>query len=319
MAAAAWVEQGGGRRFDPETEVLVTNGGMQALTVCFQALLEPGDEVLLPSPSFFFGELIEMAGAHAGYVPALPTEGWRWDIEAMAGMIGPRTRMLVACNPCNPTGYVPTREDLGRLAELAEAHDLLVLADESYERFVFDGGRIRPAAMLPQLADRLVLVRSVSKSFGMPGWRVGFVFAPAPLLDRCLTVFEWTSLRCSHVTQRAAWAALTGPTGWLDPVLAEYERNRAVAYSAASTAPLSCHLPAACPFLFVDVSRLRGRDPSEREDRLLDLGIPVVPGRYFMWPDYVRLPFGGRPEALELLAQRLRDLQPGDGDRRSSR
>jgi aminotransferase len=308
-AAGRWVESALGRSYDPDREILVTNGGMQALSVCFQALLDPGDAVVIPSPSFFFGNLVSMAGAESVYVPSFEGDGWRWDLERLAEAIDSRTRLIVACNPCNPTGYLPSLEDLRRLAELAVRHDVLVLADESYERVVYDGRRISSLASLPEIADRLVLVRSVSKSFGMPGWRIGFVFAPRAILERCLAIFEWTSLRCSVVTQRAAWAALEGPHDWLAGVTEQYQRNRHLAYSAVNaTQRLSCRLPESCPFLFVNVANLHGSSAAEREDRLLEMGIPIVPGRHFMAPDYVRLPFGGEPHTLDLLARRMAAL-----------
>jgi aminotransferase len=240
------------------------------------------------------------------YVPTSQSNGWHWDIDQLEAAVDARTRAIVVCNPCNPTGYLPTIEQVERLALLAARHDLLVVTDESYERFLYDGRQLASLASQTDIADRLVVVRSMSKSFGMPGWRIGFVFAPAPILERCVAVFEWTSLRCSVVAQRAAWAALVGPQEWLSDLVGKYQTNRDLSFAAINaTKRLSCRLPESCPFLFVDVSQLEDADSQSREDRLLRLGIPIVPGRHFMAPDFVRLPFGGESTTIELLARRL--------------
>jgi aspartate/methionine/tyrosine aminotransferase len=279
---------------DPEREVLVTNGAMHALGIVFRALLEPGDEVIVPTPAYFFGGPIERAGGLAVEVPSPAEDGWRWDAEAIERAVTARTRALVLCNPNNPTGYLPTRDELDVLLALAESHGLPVVTDEAYERCVFEGTLARARG------EHVVLVRSLGKSLAMPNWRIGFVAGPEALVDRCLRELEWDVLRVGHVVQAAAAAALAGPQDWLDDVVAGYRRDRDAAYAAVSDDPLlSATLPPATPFLFLDLGPLS-------PENLLAAGIAVVDGAAFGAPGYARLPFAGAAELEDELRHRLK-------------
>jgi aspartate aminotransferase len=279
---------------DPDREVLVTNGAMHALGIVFRALLEPGDEVIVPTPAYFFGGPIERAGGLAVEVPSRAEDGWRWDAEAIERAVTARTRALVLCNPNNPTGYLPTRDELEVLLALAEGHGLTVVTDEAYERCVFEG------ALAPARGEHVVLVRSLGKSLAMPSWRIGFVAGPEALVDRCLRELEWDVLRVGHVVQAAAAAALAGPQDWLDDVVAGYRRDRDAAYAAVSDDPLlSATLPPATPFLFLNLGPLS-------PENLLAAGIAVVDGAAFGAPGYARLPFAGAAELEDELRHRLK-------------
>src|SRR4051812_11169848 len=130
-ALAALLEPDVGTPVDPARELLVTNGAMQGLGTVFRALLDPGDEVVVPTPNFFFGGSIRLAGGMPVHVPCLEEDGWSWDLDRIGAVIAERTRAIVVCNPTNPTGFLPAREDLAGMLELARAHDLFVLSDES--------------------------------------------------------------------------------------------------------------------------------------------------------------------------------------------
>lgn len=264
---------------DPETEVLVTNGAQHALAVCFRALLGPGDAAIVPTPAYFFGGAIRVAGAEPVYVPSSEEDGWRWDVDAIARSVDERARVLVLCNPCNPTGYLPTRDEVERLVGLG----LTVVTDEAYERYVYEG------ELAPARGENVVVIRSIGKSYALPSWRLGYVVAPAPLLAECARVLELDVIRCPYVTQRAALAALEGPQDWLDGIADEYAAKRDVGLEALRGAGLSAQRPAAGPFLFVKVAD---------EDALLAAGIPAVPGRFFGAPGYARVPFGGDIDSL---------------------
>jgi aspartate/methionine/tyrosine aminotransferase len=279
---------------DPEREVLVTNGAMHALGIVFRTLLEPGNEVIVPTPAYFFAGPIERAGGRAIEVPSRAGDGWRWDADAIERAVTARTRVLVLCNPNNPTGYVPTRAEVDVLVALAQRRGLTVVTDEAYERCVFEG------ELAPARGEHVVLVRSLGKSLAMPSWRIGFVAAREALLDRCLRELEWDVLRVGHVVQAAAAAALTGPQDWLDDVVEAYRRDRDAAYAAVSDDPvLSATLPASTPFLFVDLGPLH-------VENLLAAGIAVVDGAAFGAPGYARLPFVGAAELEDELRHRLK-------------
>ena len=279
---------------DPEREILVTNGAMHALSLAFHALLEPGDEVIVPTPSYFFAGLIERAGGVFVPVPSREQDGWRWDPEALERTVTSKSRVLVLTTPNNPTGYLPAREEIDDLLALAHRHDLEVVADEAYERCIHEG-ELASAWGPPNVT----LVRSLGKSLAMPSWRIGFVAGHHDLIDACLRELEWEVIRVSHVAQRAATAALEGPQDWLDEVWERYRRDRDAAHAViVDDRRLSARLPAATPFLFLRLSGLS-------TENLLAAGVAVVDGVAFGAPGYARLPFGGAADLADELHRRL--------------
>ena len=272
---------------DPERELLVTNGAMHALSLVFRALLEPGDEVIVPTPCYFFAGLVERAGGVFVPVPI-------GDPGAIERAVTPRSKALVLTNPNNPDGRLPTRAEVDELLALAARHGLTVLTDEAYERCIHDGELASAWG-----APNVVLVRSLGKSLAMPAWRIGFVAAPADVVDACLRELEWDVIRVSQVAQRAAAAALAGPQDWLDAVAAGYRRDRDAAHGAVAGHPtLSAALPRATPFLWLDLAGL----PAES---LLAAGLAVVDGVHFGSPGKARLPFAGAVEHEAELRRRL--------------
>ena len=211
-AAAAELSRAADRAIDPETEVLVTNGAMHALGICFRSLVQPGDEVVVPAPCFFFGGPIHAAGATPVYVHGSAADGWRWDPEAVERSIGPRTRAVLLCNPGNPTGAVPSREEVAAIVAVAEAHGLLVVTDEAYEAALWDGATLTSAF---SLAEDVVVIRSLGKSLSMPQLRIGIVFGPPGHVSRCARTLEWDCLRIGVAAQEAALAGLEGSRDWL--------------------------------------------------------------------------------------------------------
>jgi aspartate/methionine/tyrosine aminotransferase len=279
---------------DPEREILVTNGAMHALNLVFRALLEPGDEVVVPTPSYFFQGLIERAGGVFVPVPGREAGGWLWDPAAIEAAVTPRSRALVVTNPNNPTGYLPSRGTIDELVAVADRHGLTLITDEAYERCIHEGF-LESAWREPNV----VLVRSLGKSLAMPAWRLGFVAAEPSVIDACLRELEWDVIRVGHAQQRAATAALDGPQDWLEEVAAGYRADRDAAHAVISDDPiLSAPLPLAGPFLFVHLGELH-------IENLLAAGIPLVDGAAFGAPGYARLPFGGAAALAEELHRRL--------------
>lgn len=275
---------------DPEREILVTNGAMHALNLAFRALLEVGDEVIVPTPCYFFQGVIERAGGR--FVP-VPSK----DAEALERAVTPKTRALVITNPNNPDGHVYSRAEIDDLLALAERNGLTVVTDEAYERCIHEGELASAWG-----APNVILVRSLGKSLAMPAWRIGFVAGPPAVIDGCLRELGWDVIRVSHLAQRAATAALEGPQGWLDDVAAGYRRDRDAAHAVVAAHPvLSAPLPAATPFLWLD---LGGRPSAD----LLAAGIAVVDGSAFGAPGHARLPFAGSEAAGSTLEEQLDTL-----------
>ena len=279
---------------DPERQILVTNGAMHALSLIFRALLQPGDEVIVPTPCYFFAGLVARAGGVFVPVPSHAEDGWRWDSDAIEQAVTRRSRALVLTNPNNPTGYLPTRAETAELLSLASRHGLTVIADEAYERCIHEGELATAWG-----APNVILVRSLGKSLAMPAWRVGFVVGEPSVIDACLGELEWDVIRVSHVVQRAATAALEGPQDWLHEAVAGYRRDRDAAHGAIVEHPvLSASLPAATPFLWLDLGGLSSDD-------LLAAGVAVIDGAAFGAPGYARLPFAGAAALQGELQQRL--------------
>ena len=250
---------------DPERGILVTNGAMHALSLTFRALLDPGDEVIVPTPCYFFAGLIERAGGVFVPVPS-------WDPEAIERAVTPRSRALVVTNPNNPD----------ELLARASQHDLTVITDEAYERCIHDGELASAWG-----APNVILIRSLGKSLAMPAWRIGFVAGGPAVIDACLRELEWDVIRVSHVAQRAVTAALDGQQGWLDEIAEGYRRDRDAAHAMIAEHPiLNAALPAATPFLWLELGELSSED-------VIAEGFPVVDGAAFGTPGYARLPFGG--------------------------
>jgi aspartate/methionine/tyrosine aminotransferase len=272
---------------DPERQILVTNGAMHALSLTFRALLQPGDEVIVPIPCYFFAGLIERAGGVFVPVPS-------WDPEAIERAVTPRSRVLVLTNPNNPTGYLPTRAEIDELLAVATRNNVTVLTDEAYERCIHEG-ELASAWGTPNV----ILIRSLGKSLAMPAWRLGFVAGEASFVDACLRELEWDVIRVSHAAQRAATAALDGPQDWLDDVAAAYRADRDAAHAVvADDHMLSAPLPVAGPFLFLHLGELH-------IENLLAAGVPVVDGVGFGAPGYARLPFAGAADLRDELHRRL--------------
>jgi len=291
---------------NPQTEILISNGAMHALSLLFTTLLNPGDEVVLFKPSFFFFGVIRLAGGVPVYAETRQEEEWRWDCDALESAITPRTRIILLNAPMNPTGYVPGNEDLLRIASIAQRHDLIVASDECYDNMLYDGGRHIRVASLPELRDRTITICSFTKTLAMQPWRIGFLAGPADMIAALQKTLEWTLLRCSHVAQRAAQAALEGPQEWVGEIARRFQRGRDLMMDGLKPATsLSFVRPKAAPFLFVNVGQT-GMTGNEFSRLLLrNYGVPTDDGAFFGSDRHVRLLFGAPDEIIQAAAKRI--------------
>ena len=291
---------------DPRTEILVTNGGMQALYITMTTLLNPGDEVLMFSPSFFFDGIVQLVGAIPVYVPTNEEEDFRFDIRGLIESISDRTKMIIVNTPANPTGYVATEEDLGEIADLAEKHGLFIVSDESYEKQVYDGRKHHSIGSLPGTMERMATIHSFTKSYAMPNWRVRFIAAGKDIVDGLTKTHEWMLLCCNYVAQKAATAALTGPQGWVREILHTFQKRRnQVCEGMAKIEEVWCVKPQGGAFIFLNISRL-SMEPEELSQYLIkEFGIPAHAGLAFRSNHHIRIPFGATKKTLEKLLQRL--------------
>lgn len=216
-----------GLSVDPASEIIVTAGSQAAMLTVALALFDPGDEVLVPTP--FYDEYrrdIMLAGATMIPVPTRLEDDFEVDPEALARAVTPRTKAIILISPSNPTGAVIERATLERIAAIAQRHDLLVIWDELYERFTYDGFQHVSLAALPGMWERTVVINGFSKCYGMTGWRIGYVAARREITDALLPIAHGMTICAPSMAQHAALAAVTGPHDWFDPILAEYDRRR---------------------------------------------------------------------------------------------
>ncbi|MDX6758961.1 MULTISPECIES: pyridoxal phosphate-dependent aminotransferase [Streptomyces] len=294
---------------DPDTEITVTAGATEALFVALLATVDPGDEVVLLDPGFdHFTAAVELTGAVPRYV-RLHAPEWRFDPAELAAAFSPRTRAVVLNTPGNPTGRVLTRQELGEIAELCERWDVTVISDEVYRAFVFDGRTHLSVADVPGLAERSIVVGSLSKSHAVSGWRLGFLRSDPVRTAALRQVHELTTLGAAVPLQVAAGRTAHGID--LAVAAAEMADRRDLAQDVFSRAGMKFTPAEGGCFLFADISPLTGgrQDSLGFVRELLDrTGVLVVPGTpFFADPaageSYVRIAFN-RPIAVLREAER---------------
>jgi aspartate/methionine/tyrosine aminotransferase len=284
--------------------VLVTNGAMHALDIAFRSVLSPGDEVLMARPGFFIEGLVNRAGGVLRTFNSPEQEGFRPDWDHARASLTPRTRLLYINSPVNPTGYMFSESDIEAALSLAEEADLRIVSDESLAHFVFGGRRHQSPLAFDRGPARTVLIRSFSKDFAMPGWRVGYLVAPPDLISPLTSMLEWSVLSVNRAAQAAASAALTGPQEWIDEFLKRAEVSGDRLSSAMASLPeLRCQAPDGglnvFPGFAGDAQRFSRR-------LVVEFGVPACPGEAFGVPGHFRLQFGGREGALEVAIDRIK-------------
>ena len=244
--------------FTPDAgQVIASAGGTGALMASLLCLCAPGDEVLVPDPAWAgYDAMLATAGARRVYYPLRAEHGWLPDLDALAAVITPRTRVLLLNTPSNPTGAVFPRETLARLCELAERHDLWILSDECYDEIVFAGEHISPAALAA--TGRVITVGTCSKSYAMTGWRVGWAVAPPRIAPSLALVVAAQINNLPLFAQRAAAAALTGPQACVQEMVAAYRRRRDLAVGVLRARGLADFEPEGAFYLLVPVAWAAG-------------------------------------------------------------
>ncbi len=292
--------------------VVVVPGAKPILFYALLAVLEPGDEVLVPDPGFpIYPSVVRFAGAVPVAYPLDVAGGV--DVERLADLIGPRTRALVVNLPGNPTGGAATPDDLSAIGVLAERHDLTVISDEVYGRIRYDG-RTDSIAGLPGMLDRTVIVDSFSKTYAMTGWRLGYGVLPPALVERVtMLVVNGTSCTPPFV-QLAGLAALTGSQECVTAAVARLEGRRDWLVDGLNGLPgVRCNRPDGAFYAFPDVRQIERRAGLSTEQlaaRLLEVhGVAVLPGTGFGpgGAGHLRLSFAVSPRDLDLALERIRE------------
>ncbi|GAB2981910.1 pyridoxal phosphate-dependent aminotransferase [Frigoribacterium salinisoli] len=302
------------------SQVVVTNGGKQAVYQAFAALLDDGDEVLLPAPYWTtYPEAVKLAGGVPVEVFAGADQGYRVTVEQLEAARTPATKVLLFCSPSNPTGAVHSRDEVEAIGRWALEHGIWVITDEIYQDLTYDGVRaVSITEAVPELADQVVLVNGVAKTYAMTGWRVGWLIAPADVAKGVANLQSHLTSNVSNVSQRAALAALTGPQDDVEAMRRAFDvRRRTIVRELDAIEGVVTPTPQGAFYVYPDVTGLLGRTwggvtPTtslELADLILDQAeVATVPGEAFGPSGYLRLSYALGDDALLEGVQRLQRL-----------
>ncbi|MET0783864.1 pyridoxal phosphate-dependent aminotransferase [Leifsonia flava] len=302
------------------SQVIVTNGGKQAVYQAFQTLLDPGDEVLVPTPYWTtYPEAIKLADGVQVDVFAGSEQGYLVTVDQLEAARTERTKALLFVSPSNPTGAVYSPEQTKAIGEWAEANGLWVITDEIYQNLVYDGVKaVSIVEAVPALADRTILVNGVAKTYAMTGWRVGWMVGPADAIKGAANLQSHLSSNVSNISQRAAIAALTGPQDTVEVMRQAFDRRRKTIVAELNKIPgIVTPTPEGAFYVYPDVSGLLGREwhgvtPTtslELADLILEKAeVAVVPGEAFGPSGFLRLSYALGDEPLLEGVQRLQRL-----------
>ena len=281
QAIAGYVQRHSHITYDPMGEVLVTVGGSEAIDLCFRALITPGDEVLIPEPSFVcYDPLTRMAGGVPVPLVTKAEDAFRLKAETVAAAITPKTKLLVLPFPNNPTGAIMPREELEALAEVLRGTDIMVLSDEIYGELTYGREHVSFAS-LPDMQERTVLVSGFSKAFAMTGWRLGYACGPKPVMA-LLTKLHQYAIMCAPTTaQYAAIEAMNKGDEDVEQMRAEYDMRRRFIVDELNKMGLTCFEPEGAFYVFPSI-QVTGMTSEEFCQTLLEeKHVAVVPGNAF--------------------------------------
>lgn len=299
-------------------DIVVSNGAKQALCNVILATINPGDEVVIPTPAWVsYVEMVKLAEGKAVCVPSGIESDFKITPERLEAAITPRTRMILLCSPSNPTGSVYTADELAALVEvIARYPDIIVLADEIYEHINYTG-EFTSLGSFPQIADRTVIINGVSKAYAMTGWRIGYCACPTALAKAVSKLQGQYTSGASSIAQKAAEAAYNGPQDCVAEMCAAFRRRRDLVVEKAREIPgFKVNVPQGAFYLFPEVSALIGRhtpDGSEITSSgdlamyLLQHGhVATVDGDAFGAPGYIRLSYATSDDNLREALRRIK-------------
>jgi aspartate aminotransferase len=301
-------------------QVVITNGGKQAVYLTCQALLDAGDEVLLPSPYWVtYPEAVKLADAVTVPVDSTDSTGYKVTVDQLEAARTAKTKMLIFCSPSNPTGAVYTRDEIEAIGRWAVANDIWVMTDEIYEHLVYGDAEFAslPVAV-PELADQCVVVNGVAKTFAMTGWRVGWMIAPETVAKGVGKLVSHMTSNVANVSQRAALAAVEGSLDSAHAMREAFDRRRVTMHRMLNEIDgVSCIEPHGAFYAFPNMQGLLGRDLDgntaettlELAGLILDqVNVAFVPGEAFGLPGYARFSFALADADLEEGLRRIKEL-----------
>ena len=302
-----------GRSIEPNSEIVVTCGSTEAMMAAMLTVADPGDKVIVFSPFYEnYGADTILSGAEPIYVPLYPPE-FHFDPSELEAAFEQHPKALILCNPSNPCGKVFTREELLLIAELAEKHDVFVITDEVYEHIVYEPYRHTYFASLPRMWERTISCSSLSKTYSVTGWRLGYILAPAPIADAAKKVHDFLTVGAAAPLQEAAVTALRFGDEYYRQLLDTYTHKRALFLKGLDDLRLPHTTPQGAYYVLLDISEFGyDSDLAFCETLARDVGVGAVPGSsFFREPVHhlIRLHFAKKDETLYEALDRLSGLR----------
>ncbi|MBN2979893.1 aminotransferase class I/II-fold pyridoxal phosphate-dependent enzyme [Cohnella algarum] len=267
--------------YDPANEILVTVGGSEAIDLAIRALIEPGDEMLVPEPCYIsYNPITELGGGVAVGIETFAKDGFKLTAENLRAAITPRSKLLILCYPSNPTGAIMTYEDMLPIAKVVEEHDLIVISDEIYAELTY-GDRHVSFSKLPGMRDRTIVVSGFSKAFAMTGWRLGYACGHPDIIGAMLKIHQYTVMCAPIMSQVAALEALKNGIEEMQRMIESYNQRRRLVVNGFREIGLECHEPQGAFYAFPSIQS-SGLSSNEFAERLLkEAKVAVVPGHVF--------------------------------------
>jgi aspartate aminotransferase len=297
------------------SECIVNFGGKHALFNIFSAVVEEGDDVIIPTPYWVtFGDIARFVNANPVFVPTKESDGFRLTAEILARAITPRTRMVVVNSPNNPSGAVLDDDEFGRIAKLCRERDVLLLSDECYSHFLYDGRKPFSVASHTDLKSHIIIAGSVSKTYSMTGWRIGYILAVPELIGAVVKLQSHSTSNPTSISQKAALEALSGPQESVGVMLAEYAKRRKFVLDRLRAIPgVKCAEPGGAFYAYPNISAAFGRggikDSVDFSAKLLEkVHVAVTPGEAFGTNDHVRISYATSMELLDKGIKRIHEF-----------
>ena len=267
--------------YDPKTELLVTVGGSEAIDLAIRALVNEGDEVILPSPAFVcYDPIVHLTGGKTVEIPLKEENNFRLTADELKAAITDKTHLLILPFPANPTGAIIEKEDMEAIADVLRGTDIMVLADEIYAELT-SGKKHFSFASIPDMRERTVVVNGFSKAYAMTGWRMGFTAAPAEVTREMFKIHQFAVMCAPTTSQMAAIEALRAGDDDIEEMKAEYNRRRTHLVSRLRKMGLNCFTPEGAFYVFPNVSGFGLSSEEFCEKLLLEYGVAIVPGTAF--------------------------------------
>jgi len=297
------------------SECVVNDGGKHALFNIFSAVVEEGDDVVIPTPYWVtFGDIARFVNANPIFVQTKESDGFRLTADILERSLTPRTRMVVVNSPNNPSGAVLDDAEFGRIAELCAKRDVLLLSDECYSHFLYDGRKPFSIASRTDLKNHLIIAGSASKTYAMTGWRIGYILAPSDIIGAAVKLQSHSTSNPASISQMAALEALTGPQESVGVMLAEYAKRRQFVLERLRAIPgVKCADPGGAFYAYPNIATTFGRagikNSVDFSARLLEkVFVAVTPGEAFGTNDHVRLSYATSMEQLDKGLKRMHEF-----------